>query len=294
MSYPLIFGEVLFDQFEDGNSVLGGAPFNVAWHLTGLGLQPRMLTRIGTDANASAVQAAMHDWRMSDELVQLDPDKATGTVQVKMQQGQHRFEIVQDVAYDYIAPPATATLARLGAPALLYHGSLVARNSTSRATLRHLRESLHCPVFVDINLRAPWWDAQTVDMLIDGATWLKINDEELHTLVTTGNDLQGKAKQLLAQKQLAAVIVTRGAQGAFVQTRDALISCEPVRVARLVDTVGAGDAFSAIMIAGLLKGIDYRTSIELAAEFAARICEQRGATVHDRRFYEYYIERLAV
>lgn len=293
MSYPLIFGEVLFDQFEDSSSVLGGAPFNVAWHLAGLGLQPLMLTRIGTDANAHAVQAAMRDWQMTDTLVQIDAHKPTGTVQVKMAQGQHRFEIVEDVAYDYIASPAAAVIRKIGQPALLYHGSLAVRSETSRATLLQLRESLDCPVFVDINLRAPWWDAQTVNLLIDGATWLKINDEELRTLVTTGGDLQNKAQQLLVQKNLTAVIVTRGAEGSFVQTRDELITCGPVRAENLVDTVGAGDAFSAIMIAGLLKGIDYQQIIQLAAQFAARICEQRGATVQDRRFYLDFIKQLS-
>lgn len=292
MSYPLIFGEVLFDQFEDGSSVLGGAPFNVAWHLAGLGLQPRMLTRIGTDAQARAVQDAMRDWQLSDDLLQVDAHKPTGTVQIKMAQGQHHFDIVPDVAYDYIESPAPDTISRFGKPALLYHGSLAVRNEVSRATLLHLRKTLDCPVFVDINLRAPWWDVETVNMLMDGATWLKINDEELRTLVTTGDDLQDKAQQLLVQKNLTAVIVTRGAEGSFVQTRDELITCSPVRVDKLVDTVGAGDAFSAIMIAGLLKGIDYQQIIKLAAQFAARICEQRGATVHDRGFYQHFISRL--
>lgn len=292
MTWPLIFGEVLFDQFEDGNSVLGGAPFNVAWHLAGLGLQPAILTRIGTDEHARTVTSAMRDWGMSTDLLQVDPRKPTGTVQVKMAGGTHRFEIVQDVAYDYIEPPATAALQALGEPALLYHGSLAARHSVSRATLMHLRKTLRCPVFVDINLRAPWWDAQGVDMLIDGARWLKINDEELCTLVTTGKDLYDKAQRMLGDKNLAAVIVTRGEHGAFVQTADTLIECAPVRVERLVDTVGAGDAFSAIVIAGLLKGLDLAGLLELATEFAARICEQRGATVHDQRFYAYYTGQL--
>lgn len=292
MTWPLIFGEVLFDQFEDGSSVLGGAPFNVAWHLAGLGLQPAMLTRIGTDDNARTVTAAMQDWGLSTDLLQTDPAKPTGTVQIKMAGGTHRFEIVQDVAYDYIAPPAAAALQARGEPALLYHGSLAARHATSRTTLMHLRKTLTCPVFVDINLRAPWWDAQSVNMLIDGAHWLKINDEELSALVTTGKGLYDKAQRMLADKQLAAVIVTRGEHGAFVQTADTVIECAPVKVEKLVDTVGAGDAFSAIVIAGLLKGLDYQAILELAADFAARICEQRGATVHDRQFYAYYTERL--
>ena len=59
---PWIFGEVLFDCFPDGSRVLGGAPFNVAWHLQALGLEPLFLSRVGRDAAGREIRTAMGEW----------------------------------------------------------------------------------------------------------------------------------------------------------------------------------------------------------------------------------------
>lgn len=100
---PLIFGEVLFDRFPDGSVVLGGAPFNVAWHLQAFGLAPLVISRVGRDALGGAVVAAMTGWGMDRRGVQFDATHPTGTVEVAFQAGEPHYAIVDRVAYDIIA-----------------------------------------------------------------------------------------------------------------------------------------------------------------------------------------------
>lgn len=291
MNYPLIFGEVLFDQFADGSVVLGGAPFNVAWHLTALGCRPLMLSRIGQDPLGTRVQSAMQDWGMPQELLQHDSVKATGTVDVVLQQGQPSFQIVPDVAYDHIALPASLATLQAAPPALLYHGTLAVRAATSRDTLLTLRNTLATPVFMDINLRAPWWRQEFLPTLLKDTHWLKLNQDELQQLAPAGGDIVTQARALLSRYAMRAVIVTRGEEGAFVVTPDALFTSAPARVAKVQDTVGAGDGFSAIVITGILLNWDWQATLDRASEFAARICEQRGATIQDKDFYTTLMQR---
>lgn len=69
---PVIIGEVLFDVFPQGESVLGGAPFNVAWHLQGLGLKPMMISAVGDDHHGEQVIQKMEHWGMDVQGMQLD------------------------------------------------------------------------------------------------------------------------------------------------------------------------------------------------------------------------------
>ncbi|MGB5338517.1 MAG: PfkB family carbohydrate kinase, partial [Gammaproteobacteria bacterium] len=94
-----IFGEVLFDHFPDGKHVLGGAPFNVAWHLQAFGLTPRFISRVGADAEGESVLAAMRDWGMDTQAVQIDAQRPTGRVSVQIVDDEPAYDIVADCAY---------------------------------------------------------------------------------------------------------------------------------------------------------------------------------------------------
>jgi len=98
---PVIFGEVLFDYFlDDGNMVLGGAPFNVAWNLQAMGLAPHLVSRVGDDALGGRIFRAMETWGMDLSGVQGDDSFPTGEVRVSVKDGEPRFEITADRAYD--------------------------------------------------------------------------------------------------------------------------------------------------------------------------------------------------
>ncbi|HKJ21802.1 MAG TPA: carbohydrate kinase [Gammaproteobacteria bacterium] len=283
---PVIFGEVLFDTFEDGSAVLGGAPFNVAWHLQGFGLAPLFISRVGDDEPGARVLQTMRDWGMDTQGVQVDPDRPTGRVEVRIEGGQPSFDIVPDQAYDFVEPqPAMEALDGAGA-VLLYHGSLSARNEVSRGTLMQLRRRHALPVFVDVNLRPPWWTKERINELVSGARWVKLNDHELRALGgTPSGGLNESAAAYLHALGFELLIVTLGTDGALVASGEGIEKGDPVVVEEVADTVGAGDAFSAVTLYGLIRGWAASDTLQRAMEFAAQICRRRGATTTERELY---------
>lgn len=275
-----IFGEVLFDHFPDGNRVLGGAPFNVAWHLQAFGQSPRIVSRVGRDAEGAQVRAAMEDWGLATDELQTDPVRPTGQVAVSFDDGEPSYDIVADCAYDNIEPITAAPCQ------LLYHGSLAARSASSARALRQLRASGPQTIFVDVNLRTPWWQAGTVNELLQGAHWVKLNSDELALLAgnTTSAD---PGTDFLQRYALQGLLVTHGARGAeLLLANGERLQVAPMTDNEVVDTVGAGDAFAAVMLLGLLNDWAMPVVLERAQQFAGALVGRRGATVNDRGFYQ--------
>ncbi|HHH35764.1 MAG TPA: carbohydrate kinase [Gammaproteobacteria bacterium] len=291
---PVIFGEILFDCFPDGASRLGGAPFNVAWHLQGLGARPLFIGRIGDDAAGEAVQAVMEEWGMDRRGLQLDECHPTGVVEVSLEGGQPSYHIVPEQAYDFVDRDA-AVAALEGSPAaLLYHGTLALRNPVSRRACEALRSHISAPVCVDLNLRAPWWDSAMVHEVLHGAQWVKLNDEELAEVSLpppASGGLEDAARALRQRYGLECLVVTLGAEGAWMVTEEEFLRGAPVAVEKVVDTVGAGDAFAAVGLLGVLRGWPLSLTLARALEFAARLCAVRGATIQDRAFYDSQLAR---
>ena len=287
---PLIYGEVLFDIFPGEKKVLGGAPFNVAWHLQGFGLSPLLISCIGSDAEGRYVLDAMRKWGMDSSGIQRVAQFPTGGVEISMQGTDHRFDIRAEQAYDYIDFQPLHDAVDDHKLSLIYQGSLITRNPASRDTLQRLIGETQCPVFIDVNLRDPWWDAATVEGLLKAARWAKLNNDELATLLPgtaqTDEGLKRAASEALARFELDAIVVTRGAEGAFITTTEGTLSGKPPPVENLVDTVGAGDAFCAVTLFGLHKRWSAAETIGRALSFASAICAQRGATSPDHKLYE--------
>jgi fructokinase len=287
---PAIFGEVLYDCFPDGQEVLGGAPFNVAWHLQALGLEPLMISRVGSDTRGKRILARMSSWGLCTDGIQRDPTLPTGTVQVRIEDGQNRFSIPPDQAFDQIDLYELTSWLPTQELGLIYHGTLALRASASQDAWRALLRDGDAQVFCDINLREPWTDARMLDESLRGATWVKLNEDELTELgegrCGPDTDCARRAQRLRERFDLRAVIVTRGGEGALaVDERGARIDSPAERPEPFVDSVGAGDAFSAVCIMGLAQGWTLDTILRRASTFAARICQIRGATSEDISLY---------
>lgn len=280
---PLIFGEVLFDHFPNGSVVLGGAPFNVAWHLHAFGLQPLMVSRIGPDKLGDSVEKAMRKWGMDCSGLQKDPVHPTGTVDVQFNDGEPSYEIVDHVAYDFID---ASKLPLLEGDWLLYHGSLALRHETSASALATLIEHYSCARFVDINLRSPWWQLDRVIQMIKGANWLKLNGDELAEIYPETKSKEEGVKKLseMVSKQ---IVLTGGEQGATAisMADGSERSVVPEKATSVIDTVGAGDAFCSVFVAGQLLEWPLDVTMQRAQAFASAIVGIRGATSQDRDFY---------
>ena len=280
---PVIFGEVLFDRFPDGTTVLGGAPFNVAWNLHAFGQAPVLISRIGDDALGNRISAMMTEWSMDTRFVQVDTLHPTGTVNVSFHGSEPSYDIVADSAYDFIEPVDSSAF---DAAAILYHGSLAMRGAISGRTLKAIVMRTTTPRFVDVNLREPWWQRQEVLDLLRGAAWVKLNELELAMLDPSDTSAADAGSDLWRRYELQGLILTRGSKGAEILSADSNISVMPERATQVIDTVGAGDAFASVVLLGLIQEWSLQSTLERAQSFASAVVGLRGATVMDMSFYK--------
>ncbi|HEC60124.1 hypothetical protein LCGC14_0507050 [marine sediment metagenome] len=283
-----IFGEALFDCFSSNEQVLGGAPFNIAWHLQALNSDVQFLTRVGNDELGDTIIAAMSDWQMNLSSVQIDHDHPTGRVDVKIIDNEPNYTIAPNVAYDFIETDEVLT--SLKTSSLLYHGTLALRNEVSRQTLKTLSSQPNFSVFLDVNFRDPWWSIEETHYYLNHARWAKVNHHELIALGYDSADMQQDMLNLRTKFGLDHLIVTRGEAGAIVCDQDNQFhQCIPDKASHIVDTVGAGDAFTAMYIHGLALGWSIPNILSLAQRFASQALAIRGATTQDPEFYRPFI-----
>ena len=224
---------------------------------------------------------------MDTQSIQTDPKHQTGRVEVELIDDEPRFNIIPESAYDFISADAIKRLPDRG---ILYHGTLGLRNCISRKALKQLAMQPHLTIYLDVNLRSPWWQLQEVFECLEQACWVKLNENELRQLGFISTDLCEAMHRLQSQFQLEHVIVTQGAKGAIVLGNDGKIhqvKTEPVD--RIIDTVGAGDAFSAFYIHGLSRGWSIEEILSSAQQFAAKVIGIRGATTTEKDFYRGFV-----
>lgn len=288
LSLPVLFGEVLADMFP-GQSVLGGAPYNVARHLQVLGFSPLLISRIGNDALADALLGEMTQRGLSTNGMQHDPVHPTGRVRVMLENNSHRFDILPEQAYDFIQPEPMRRLLRESPPQLAYFGTLAQRGAQSRFAAQVFLHECQCPLFLDVNLRAPWYDKDTIATSLAAAHTVKLNDEELAQVAAMfGWAALGEFEQARALQQafeLEQVLVTCGEKGCWLlDAQQQLHRAQPAPDTRpLVDTVGAGDAFAAVFLQGWLSGWALQTTLQRACDYASGQCRVRGAAPQSTR-----------
>ncbi|NOT10543.1 MAG: carbohydrate kinase [Methylococcaceae bacterium] len=282
-----IFGEVLFDHFPNGATVLGGAPFNVAWHLHAFGQSPCFISRIGLDAEGESVIKAMQAWEMNYSELQLDNHYPTGAVQISFKQDEPCYQILTDQAYDFISVPDGS---KFGAGSLLYHGTLALRNEVSRQALQNIKSQHQGKVFLDVNLREPWWRKDEILQWLGEADWVKLNREEFQALQPDLSDMIVAMKYFRQTHDLEGLIVTCGEQGAYaINMTGEQAKVVPDATVMVIDSVGAGDAFSAIAMLGIYLDWPLPLIMERAQLFASAMVGRQGATVQDKAFYQTFL-----
>jgi fructokinase len=290
----LLFGEILVDRFPE-DEVLGGAPFNVARHLAAFGCKPVLISRIGQDNAGSRILQALESAGLPSHGVQLDSAHPTGTVEVKFGSQGHRFDILPDQAYDHIHPRLSRITALAAHPELLYFGTLAQRAHSHRA-LRHVLRAVHGRRFFDVNLRDPWIYPDRLQWLLQHADIVKTNDTELEVmselLDLPSVSPHAQAEALLNRYGLRGVLITLGAKGAcWLDDSGQFAEMESEPVPGIRDTVGAGDAFSAVFILGLLQSWKITDTLQRAHRFAAAICQIRGAIPENAEFYKPFLDK---
>jgi fructokinase len=288
----IAFGETLVDQFRDRN-VPGGAPFNVACHLGALGAHPVLVTRAGEDALGELLLQAMNERGLDLRGVQRDPARPTGRVRVTETASGHAFDILSDQAYDHIHPGLARKVGVSSHPQMVYFGTLSQRGDSRRA-LHTLLGALDVPAFLDVNLRDPWVDGDTLRWSLQRASMVKLNEDELmrisDLLTLDGATPKARAAVMVSRFDLKRVVVTCGAAGAWTLDRAGRAeSVGGMALTNIVDTVGAGDGFAAGFILGMLRGWPLADRLARADALARALCGIRGAVPPTQDFYTPFI-----
>jgi fructokinase len=275
-------GELLWDLFPAGKQ-LGGAPANFAYITSLLGDEGIPASRLGQDALGEEAILRLREVNLPTAFIQEDVDHPSGTVQVEVDgAGQPRFEISESVAWDFLDwTPQWQTLAQQ-ADAVCF-GSLAQRSERSRDTIRNFviacrRNAVR--VF-DVNLRQNFYTAQVLAESMKLATIVKLNHEELPRIMRLF-DLEhhreeDSAGRLLSLHDLKLVCVTRGNGGSLLISAGEC-SEHPGFKVKVADTVGAGDAFTAALVHGYLRGASLAQISENANRAGAWVASQSGAT----------------
>ena len=285
-SRPLILalGEILWDLLPDGTKQLGGAPANFAYHAHGLGAHAQIVSAVGNDALGSELLSRLELLHVDRTLLTVDQKHPTGTVSVALgAQGQPEYIIHSGVAWDFIPLTSQLVAAAARADALCF-GTLGQRSDVSRKTLRRAIAGGRPDALriCDINFRQAFFDRDGVDESLRICNVLKLNEDELPILARL-LDLGGPAdeigllRSLITRYNLRLVAFTRGQRGSTLLTSSTLSEC-PAESVTVADTIGAGDAFTAAMVVGLLKGLDIELLHRQASRLAAYVCTQPGGT----------------
>ena len=273
-------GELLWDCFPEERK-LGGAPANVAFHAAQFGAEAQIVSAVGNDEPGRAAVAQLRCHGLDTSAIQTVPFP-TGMVRVTVDRhGKPEYRIEEGVAWDHIGN--TPGLDRLAESAdAVCFGSLAQRHGESRAAIRHFLDRCRpdCLKVFDINLRLHYHTPEIIETSLHYARVLKLNDEELPLLAGMfglNGDAAAQLRQLQQKFDLCAVALTRGARGAILVSGTDVSDFAGVPVTRLADTVGAGDSFTAVLIAGLAGGRNLTEINRRACMTAAYVCTQNGA-----------------
>lgn len=281
MHYALIvgLGEVLWDMLPQGRQ-LGGAPANFAYHVSQLGYQGIIVSAVGNDALGNDIVKELDSHGIASRISIVDAP--TGVVNVSVDdKGIPSYEIVENVAWDNI--PYSEDLQYLASQAVaVCFGSLAQREVVSRDTIMQFIESLPptCLKVFDINLRQRYYTREIIEWSLEHCDVLKLNDDELaiikemlETTTLSDDSFVAKLKQLY---DLKIVILTCGEKGSSVYYDDE-VNFELTPQVEVVDTVGAGDSFTAAFVATLLQGKSVVEAHRQAVATSATTCTHKGA-----------------
>ena len=266
----LVFGEILFDLFPD-RACCGGAPLNLAVHLTRLGENVGLISAIGNGTLGVKAKKILAEQNISRSMI-ATVKYLTGSVNITLDEAKiPSYHFCGDCAYDHIPMPANLpTEARM-----LCFGTLAQRSVESRETLAMIRSRVNAPVFVDVNLRQDYYSREILENSLLDADIVKINDEEL-TAIAGIFGFAETPEAMAEYFHVTNVIETMGASGCRIW-EDGKTCYIPASPAEVVSTVGAGDAFSAGYLHCRLQGADMAEAAAFAGELAARTTEIPGA-----------------
>ena len=285
MNRPIVIslGEVLWDLFPDG-ARFGGAPANFACHAAALGVRVSMISAVGDDSRGREAIEILRTYGIDVSMIDVIAGASTGSVGIDLDDlGVPTFTIHENAAWDRVGWSSDLEAKVLEANAV-YFGTLGQRGEVSREMIQRLLDAakaLEIPRVLDVNLRQPFFDSVVIRESIERCSILKFSDDELLKValacgLPVESDSEEILRTLLDRYQLDLVAMTRGSKGALIVSSSETIDQAGIPV-EVADTVGAGDAFAASLVTGILRGEELALIVREACENAALVCSQNGA-----------------
>ena len=287
-------GEILFDIYPDGKKV-GGAPFNFIYHIIRLTGQGNFVSRIGKDDLGMEIRSYLEERGVSPEFVQTDQLHKTGIAKTTLNEKKiPDFIIEKNRAYDFIqSTPETDKLISENTDCL-YYGTLAQRNEVSRNTIQNLFDK-NVKCFCDLNIRQNYYSTELIEKSLKASNVLKLNEDELNLvnklILNSEKDLKLITKKLIDDFEIELLCVTKGSDGAVLY-RGGEENSFQLKNDKVVDTVGAGDAYASMLCIGYLENWNLERINKLASEFAGEIVKVEGALPNDDKIYETFKQKI--
>ncbi|SEL39375.1 carbohydrate kinase family protein [Parapedobacter koreensis] len=271
------YGEVLWDMLPTGKQP-GGAPMNVAYHLQQLGKHPTVISKVGFDDLGKQLIETLAAKNIPTDFIQIDHEKPTSVVTATFKNKQEMvYTISEDVAWDYIEKmPNQESIVRHAN--YFVYGSLAARNRQSFEALLSLLEMANLKT-LDLNLRAPFYNRDLLEVLLSSADILKVNRDELELVSGWFSALSAEKEQMQLVKDrfhLQSIMLTRGKAGAILNIADEWHATNGLPI-QVEDTIGCGDAFLAAFISKQIENKTIDETLRHANQLAAFIATKKGA-----------------
>jgi len=286
-------GEILYDVYPDGKR-LGGAPFNFIYHIWKILGKGNFISSVGNDDNGKEIVNYLKSINFNTDYISIDKQHPTGTVKVKLLKDKTpKFTISPECSYDYIELDQRIIDLVEKETDLLYFGTLSQRSETTRNSIRSLSYK-KTKYFSDLNLRHDFFSKEMIEEALNVCNVIKINHHELEKIKShfqlTG-DIHSSMEIIVDKFQLDLLCVTLGSDGAVLYNGKTFDTQKYIPE-KVIDTVGAGDAYAAILSIGYLKNWDLKKINRLANQFAADICGVKGAVPINNNIYDKYIREF--
>lgn len=287
-------GEVLFDIYMN-NKTIGGAPFNFIYHVNKITGNTNFISSIGNDNEGKTILNFLIDEGISTEYLIIDELNPTGKVIVNLNENKiPEYNIHTNVAYDFINLDDNQQKDIISESDLIYFGSLCQRHKISRNTIQTFFNK-GVPLFCDLNIRQNYFSKAIIEESLNACSILKINEDELKLIenlcLYKSNGYKDNIKQIMQKYNIDFIAVTKGENGADLFSSKDFTTYKPNKK-NIIDTVGAGDAYSAILALGILNNLNIERINILANLFAEEVCMQKGALLENKNIYNIYAEEL--
>lgn len=273
-------GEVVWDCLPEGKR-LGGAPVNFCFYAKECGAEAYPVSAIGTDALGDETLAELRKTGLDLRYISRNA-LPTSTVRVTVNaEGIPQYEIVEQVAWDAMACDQETQALISGADALCW-GSLAQRSERSRRAILELIDAAPKKAWkvFDINIRQHFYSKELIECSLQKANVLKLNEEELPLLIelfALPQEAAAAIGELIRRYALTYVVYTQGAVCSSIYDAGGVVSSIPTPKVGVIDTVGAGDSFTATFVTQMLNGKSVPAAHRQAVAVSAYTCTQNGA-----------------